>query len=126
MNENTARRLVMPAATSQDVLTEVLRDGAQRLLGQAIEIEIRGWLESHEHAVDENGRRQVVGNGRLPTRTIVTGVGPVEVSQRRVHDVLHLRIRQTLGSGRRCSGNRGLDHRLKLLGAGFLRCRQPR
>jgi transposase-like protein len=36
--------------------------------------------------VDENGHRQVVGNGRLPARTIVTGVGPVEVSQRRVHD----------------------------------------
>jgi transposase-like protein len=28
----------------------------------------------------------VVGNGRLPARTITTGVGPVEVSQRRVHD----------------------------------------
>ncbi len=86
MNENTAQGLVVPAMTSQDVLTEILLDGAQRLLGQAIEAEVRGWLESHEHKVDENGHRQVVGNGRLPTRTIVTGVGLVEISQRRVHD----------------------------------------
>ena len=37
MNETTARRLVVPAAESRDVLTEILLDGAQRLLGQAIE-----------------------------------------------------------------------------------------
>ena len=86
MNESTAQGLVVPAVTSQDVLTEILLDGAQRLLGQAIEAEVQGWLESHEHAVDENGHRHVVGNGRLPTRTIVTGVGAVEISQRRVHD----------------------------------------
>ncbi len=86
MNETTAQRLVVPAVTSQDVLTEILLDGAQRLLGQAIEAEVEGWLESHKHRVDENGHRQVVGNGCLPKRTIITGVGPVEVRQRRVHD----------------------------------------
>jgi transposase-like protein len=68
------------------VLTEVLRDGAQRLLGQAVEAEVQVWLESHRHVVDEDGHRQVVGNGRRPARTIITGVGPVEVRQRRVHD----------------------------------------
>jgi len=36
--------------------------------------------------VDENGHRQVVGNGRMPARTIITGIGAVEISQRRVHD----------------------------------------
>lgn len=86
MNENTAPGLAVPAMTSRDVLTEVLRDGAQRLLGQAIEAEVQEWLESHRHALDQNGHRQVVGNGSLPTRSILTGVGPVEVSQRRVHD----------------------------------------
>jgi putative transposase len=86
MNENTAPGLAMPAMTSRDVLTEVLRDGAKRLLGQAIEAEVQEWLESHKHVVDQNGHRQVVGNGSLPTRSIITGLGPVEVSQRRVHD----------------------------------------
>lgn len=86
MSESTASSLAVPAATSRDVLTEVLRDGAQRLLGQAIEAEVQGWLESHKHLVDPNGHRQVVGNGHMPARTILTGVGPVEISQRRVHD----------------------------------------
>jgi len=86
MNENIASSLDGPAATSQDVLTEVLRDGAQRLLGQAIEAEVAAWLESHRHIVNEDGHREVVGNGRMPTRTLITGVGPVEISQRRVHD----------------------------------------
>jgi len=86
MNENTAQGLIEPTATSQDVLTEILRDGAQRLLGQAIEAEVQDWLGSHEDAIDEQGHRQVVGNGRLPRRTIITGVGPVEVRQGRVHD----------------------------------------
>ena len=86
MNETIAQRLVVPAVTPQDVLTEILLDGAQRLLGQAIEAEVEGWLESHKQLLDDEGHRQVVGNGRLPTRTIVTGVGPVKVRQRRVHD----------------------------------------
>ena len=35
---------------------------------------------------DEAGRRQVVRNGYLPERTILTGLGAVEVKQPRVHD----------------------------------------
>jgi len=86
MNESIASSLAVPATTSGDVLTGILRNGAQRLLGQAIEAEVQGWLESHRLMVDEKGHRQVVGNGRMPARTIITGVGPVELRQRRVHD----------------------------------------
>ena len=86
MNESTAPALELPATTSQDVLTEILRDGAQRLLSQAVEAEVDTWIESHKHVTDEQGRRHVVRNGRLPKRGIMTGVGPVEVTQPRVHD----------------------------------------
>ena len=86
MNESTAQRLVVPAVESRDVLTKILLDGAHRLLGQAIEAEVEDWLESHKHLLDGNGHRQVVGNGRLPTRTVLTGLGPVKVRQPRVHD----------------------------------------
>ncbi len=71
---------------ARDVLTEILRDGAQRLLGQAIEAEVDAWIEQHAQLHDERGRRQVVRNGHHPTRTLVTGVGPVEVAQPRVLD----------------------------------------
>ena len=36
--------------------------------------------------VDDRGRHQVVRNGHHPGRTILTGVGPVAVTQPRVHD----------------------------------------
>jgi len=80
-----------PAAASgpsggDDPLTAILRQGAQTLLGQAIEAEVEGWITDHAHVRDEQGHRQVVRNGHLPTRSIVTGVGPVEVTQPRVHD----------------------------------------
>ena len=55
------------------------------MLCQAIETEVAGWIESHRHIVDDQGHRQVVRNGHKPTRTIVTGVGPVEVTQSREH-----------------------------------------
>lgn len=70
----------------RDVLTEILRDGAQRLLSQAIEAEVDVWIERHAGLKDDRGRRQVVKNGHLPTRSLVTGVGPVEVTQPRVWD----------------------------------------
>jgi hypothetical protein len=40
MNESTPATLAVPATTSQDVLTEILRDGAQRLLSQAVTAEV--------------------------------------------------------------------------------------
>ena len=86
MNESTTPALELAGAKSEDVLTDILRDGAQRLLSQAVEAEVEAWIESHKHVRDEQGRRQVVRNGRLPKRGIITGVGPLEVTQPRVHD----------------------------------------
>ena len=73
-------------ALGRDLLSEVLRKGARELLAQAIDQEVREWIEQRVGIVDENGRRQVVRNGHLPERTIQTGIGPVEVRQPRVHD----------------------------------------
>jgi transposase-like protein len=86
MRENTKQVVLLPAATSQDVLTNILRDGAQRMLTQAIDAEIADWIETHRDVRNEAGRRQVVRNGRLPKRTILSGVGPLEVEQPRVLD----------------------------------------
>ena len=86
MRESTSQVVSLPAATGQDVLTSILRDGAQRLLTQAIEAEVAQWIDSHQHLKDEQGHRQVVRNGALPRRTLMTGVGSVEVEQPRVLD----------------------------------------
>jgi putative transposase len=77
---------IVPVSGSSDLLTDVLRAGAQKLLAQAVEAEVAEWIEQHRHCVDAEGHRQVVRNGRLPARTITTGVGPVEVQQPRVRD----------------------------------------
>ena len=86
MQEFTVDRSIVPAPACEDILTGLLKQGAQRMLAQAIEAEVEDWIEEHKHLCDERGRRQVVRNGRMPKRTITTGVGQVEVEQPRVHD----------------------------------------
>lgn len=86
MQESTTTTLDFPSTESKDVLTEILREGAQVLLAEAVEAEVADWIDAHDHLQDEYGHRQVVRNGRLPKRKITTGVGPVEIEQPRVHD----------------------------------------
>src|SRR5919107_5155553 len=86
MSQSTTDLRIVPLATSQDVLTDLLRDGARRLLAQAIEDEVAAWIDDHAHLKDDQGRRQVVRNGHLPGRAIQTGIGPIEVQQPRVRD----------------------------------------
>ena len=75
-----------PAGPPRDALTEVLREGAQRMLAVAILAEAGAYVEAHRHVLDGNGHRQVVHNGYLPERAILTGLGQVEVQQPRVRD----------------------------------------
>ena len=70
----------------RDALTEILRTGAQKMLKAAIEKEVSDYVNDRTDIVDENGRRLVVRNGSLPEREILTGIGPVNVSQPRVRD----------------------------------------
>jgi putative transposase len=84
MQEVNASTVRLPE--SRESLHEILRQGAQKMLGQAIQAEVAEWIEQHEHVTDERGRRQVVRNGYLPERKIVTGVGEVAIEQPRVHD----------------------------------------
>jgi len=71
---------------SKSALEQLLHIGAQQMLQQAIENEVAEYLARHQHEIDENGHRLVVGNGPGRARDIVTGVGPVQVQQPRVHD----------------------------------------
>ena len=85
MQKNTTNTQVM-SMTSRDVLTDILRQGAREMLATAIESEVAQYIADHESQRDACGYRLVVRNGRLPARTIRTGVGPVEVQQPRVND----------------------------------------
>jgi transposase-like protein len=84
MQEVNASTVRLPG--SRDSLQEILRQGAQKMLAQAIEAEVAEWIEQHQQLTDEQGRRQVVRNGYLPERKIVTGIGELAIEQPRVHD----------------------------------------
>ena len=86
MNDATTNADALPLPTEKDVLTAVLHHGATQMLAQAIQAEVAAYLEARSHLRDDAGRQQVVRNGSLPQRTILTGIGPVEVKQPRVQD----------------------------------------
>jgi putative transposase len=86
MSQSTTEIRIVPLATGQDVPTDLLRDGARRLLAQAVEAEVAAWIDDHAHLEDADGRRQVVRNGHLPERALQTGIGAIEVQQPRIRD----------------------------------------
>lgn len=69
--------------TVNDLLTEVLRSGAKKLLAAAVNAEVDEFLSQHNPA-DE--RPRFVRNGYLPEREIQTGIGGVAVQVPRVRD----------------------------------------
>ena len=69
--------------TVADLLTEVLRNGAKRLLAAAVEGEVEEFLSLYNNPEE---RPRFVRNGYLPEREIQTGIGPVAVEVPRVRD----------------------------------------
>ncbi|MGH8671465.1 MAG: IS256 family transposase [Burkholderiales bacterium] len=87
MSHDNVFALNNPAgAKVRDALTEVLQEGARRLLAQAIEAEVAEFLARHAEKRDGAGRQRLVRNGYLPQRTIQTGIGDVPVAAPRVRD----------------------------------------
>ncbi len=65
------------SATSEvrDVLSQTLREGAQKMLQTAIRDEEDEYLQIRAVVVGEDGRRLAIRNGTLPERELITGVG---------------------------------------------------
>lgn len=64
---------------TSDVLTEVMRAGARKLIAQALDAEVAELLAAYANQRDVQGRALVVRNGHQPEREIQTGMGPVTV-----------------------------------------------
>ena len=69
-----------------DPLTSVLREGARRLLAQAVEAEAEAFLAAMRDERLADGRARLVRHGHGPERTIQTGIGPVPVRRVKVRD----------------------------------------
>jgi len=67
-------------------LDEIVLQGARSMLAAALEEEVQRFVERHVDDRDGDGRRQVVRNGHLPERTVITGAGPLEIRRPRVRD----------------------------------------
>ena len=86
MQQHTTSPLQIPAETPKDVLTDLLRNGAQKMLAVAIDDEVEAYIAEYAHQRDADGRRLVVRNGYATEREIQTGLGAITVKQPRVND----------------------------------------
>nr|PZN72409.1 MAG: IS256 family transposase [Pseudomonadota bacterium] len=84
MANDTIVSFVNPAF--HDELSDLVREGAQRIIRQAVEAELKVFLEQHAAAQDAAGRRAVVRNGYQPEREVLTGIGPVKVRVPKTRD----------------------------------------
>jgi transposase-like protein len=70
----------------EDPLTEIARESARRMLANAMEAEVTGFLEQFAEERLPDGRRRVVRHGHGPEREIQTGIGPLAVRRPKVRD----------------------------------------
>lgn len=71
---------------TRDLLTEIMQQGAQKLLCTALESEIEEFLQEHAEKRLASGQRRIVRNGYLPEREVQTGIGKVVVQVPRARD----------------------------------------
>ena len=63
----------------RDELTDLIREGACKLIAQGLELEVSELLSALSGRQDEAAVAAVVRNGYQPERDIQTGIGPVTV-----------------------------------------------
>ena len=73
------------AAASVSLIDEIVRDGARRMLAEALQAEVDAYIAAFRDERDGNGRRLVVRNGTHQPREVLTSAGAVEVVAPRVN-----------------------------------------
>ncbi|WP_226358202.1 IS256 family transposase [Pseudonocardia sp. ICBG601] len=85
---------VVPGAADTDeprrgggsLIDDLVREGARRMLAEALQAEVDDYIARHAEERDEHGRRLVVRNGTHQPREVLTSAGAVEVVAPRVDD----------------------------------------
>jgi len=86
MRDRTTDSFGLQDDAAKDVLMEILREGAHKMLATTIEAEVDAYINEHADRRGDNGHRLVVRHGHKDDRQIQTGIGPVTVRQPRVDD----------------------------------------
>ncbi len=71
---------------SSSLIDEIVREGARRMLAEALQSEVDAYIAAHAAERGENGHRLVVRNGSHQPREVLTSAGAVEVTVPRVND----------------------------------------
>jgi transposase-like protein len=86
---------VVPGAADADdprrpegaaLIDEIVREGARRMLAEALQAEVDAYIAQFSDERDDRGRRLVVRNGTHQPREVLTSAGAVEVVAPRVND----------------------------------------
>ena len=75
-----------PADGSSSLIDEIVREGARRMLAEALRAEVDAYITRFAAERDENGHHLVVRNGSREPREVLTSAGAVEVTAPRVND----------------------------------------
>jgi transposase-like protein len=67
-------------------LDEIAREGARRMLIEALQAEVTEYVDKHQHLRDEDGHRLIVRHGKAQARKVTLGSGTIEVEAPRVRD----------------------------------------
>ena len=71
---------------SRSLIDEIVREGARRMLAEALRAEVDAYIAAFAAERGEDGRRLVVRNGYHHSREVLTSAGAVEVTVPRVND----------------------------------------
>ena len=74
------------AGGSASLIDQIVREGARRMLAEALQAEVEAYIAAFADERDEHGRRLVVRNGTHQPREVLTSAGAVEVVAPRVND----------------------------------------
>jgi transposase-like protein len=86
MKEDTTILPLRQSESVADPLTELAREGARRMLAEALKAEADAFVASFAHEQLEDGRQRVVRHGFGPERQIQTGIGALDVQRPKVRD----------------------------------------
>ena len=86
MSNDNVFEIKKPEAFVDDPISRIIRQGARKLLAQALETEIELFIDQYAELKDECGKQRIVKNGYRPERKIQSGIGPVPVKAPRGRD----------------------------------------
>src|SRR4051812_10471817 len=73
-------------SSGSSLIDEIVREGARRMLAEALQAEVDAYISRFAGERDERGHRLVVRNGSHRPREVLTSAGAVEVTAPRVND----------------------------------------